>query len=138
MTKRVTAVALPSHDELPRIEQRAHLRVRAEGAVHLVQDEREGVGELRNAGAHGIFVSTSFFLKSGSEVVVVTDLGGSHRMSGRATVRWVRPWNPKNPDVEAGVGLEFATTETEARAALADFVRETASPGFSHPLKSPT
>lgn len=116
-------LALPSQDELaPRVEQRAHRRVDAEGPVRLSTDEGEGEGRVRNVSAYGAFIATPFSLKPGASVTVDLVLGGHHRVFGRATVRWVRPWNEKNPDVDAGVGIEFASAETEALKMLADFV----------------
>lgn len=130
---------LPSREEIsPRLEQRAHVRVPAVGAATLTQGEQCAAGVVRNVSAHGAFIATSFSLKPGAEVTVDLALGGAHRVSGRATVRWVRPRIDRNPDVEAGVGIEFAPTETEAFAAMADFVRDRLERlGFSHPFSSP-
>ncbi|MEM6730812.1 MAG: PilZ domain-containing protein [Myxococcota bacterium] len=120
------ALALPSASELrqrfrqePRIDTTASAMLTTPGVrVH---------GVALNVSPRGAFIATSATLNPGAEVTVDLVLGDHQRVSGRAVVRWVRPWNRNHPRILPGVGIELASTESEALETLSNFVRSASS-----------
>lgn len=83
-------------------------------------------GVILNVGPQGAFIATATPLQPGATIAVTFTLLGLAPVTGEAMVRWVRSYQPRHPDLFPGVGIELLATASDARAILADFVREEA------------
>jgi uncharacterized protein (TIGR02266 family) len=81
-------------------------------------------GFLENISSGGLFVATHAPASLGDVLELtfsVPGLVGICTAVGR--VKWLREYNPMDPEMVPGIGLQFAQLEPEARAAIELFIR---------------
>jgi uncharacterized protein (TIGR02266 family) len=87
-------------------------------------------GFSSNISETGLFVTTHQLLDVGSRVDMFFDLPDGHSVNCVAEVRWVRPFNPNDPDSQPGMGLAFATLNHDDRVLVDRYIARKDAPIF--------
>lgn len=80
-------------------------------------------GFSENIDEGGIFVATFEPKEIGSRVLVNFKLPGGKPVTARGEVQWVREYNPLNPDVAPGMGVQFTDLLPEDREEIEQFMQ---------------
>ncbi|NOZ02865.1 MAG: TIGR02266 family protein [Deltaproteobacteria bacterium] len=107
-------------------EQRRSKRIEYNVEVGVSTDANFFTGFIQNISEGGLFVATHDPLDVGSELQVKFTLPTlDDEVSARAVVRWVRPYDERNPDAVPGMGVQFQEIIPEkATAAINDFIKQ--------------
>lgn len=116
-----------SHD--PR---RAARRVAVNVDIGFQSDTNFYTGFSEDVSEGGLFVASYDYLSPGAAIAVNFTLPNGHLVSAGGIVRWIREYNPAEPDMTPGMGVQFADLKGEDRKAIEQFLRLRAPMFFEH------
>ena len=88
-------------------------------------------GFSENISEGGIFVATYDIKPTGEVIELEFKLPGEEEpIRVKGEVRWVREYNPANPDMIPGMGIQFIELSEEAGKKIEKFIREQREPYF--------
>lgn len=105
-------------------ERRSSPRYEVDIAITMESDHNFYTGLTQDISTGGLFVATHRLRKVGEHLLVAFTLPGrTERISVETEVRWIRSLPVPNADAPVGMGLRFVNLTTEARLAIAMFLR---------------
>jgi uncharacterized protein (TIGR02266 family) len=113
-------VSQPSLGKAGRRARRYPLKVE----VNFTSEHNFYTGFITNLSSGGLFLATHQPMAIGELLEIGFTVPGLNRLcTGTVEVRWIREYDPLNPDMIPGMGLKFVQLDAEARAAVELFIR---------------
>jgi uncharacterized protein (TIGR02266 family) len=105
-------------------ERRSSPRVDLDVAITLESDHNFYTGLTQDISTGGLFVATHHLRRVGERITVSFTLPGRNEPIAMETeVRWIRSFPGAGADVPVGMGLRFVNLSSEAKFAIASFLR---------------
>ena len=107
-----------------RVQRRAAKRFPLKIEVSYGSEHNFYTGFVENMSSGGLFVATHDPVSIGELYELTFTVPGLRRScTATCEVRWVREYNPLDPDTVPGMGLRFRQLDSDARAAIELFIR---------------
>ncbi len=116
-------VAPPPTDEDRRLKT---MQLQVESTLDMISDTQFYTGLSGRIDEGGIFVATFDIKPINSKVSVSFNLPAGDTIVTKGFVRWVREYNPANPDTVPGMGVGFTELSVRDRAAIERYLEQRA------------
>lgn len=112
------------HGSTERDESRSYPRFPLRVEVSYGSEHNFYTGFLENVSNGGLFVATHQLAEIGDLFELTFTVPGLNRVcTAVCRVRWLREYDPEQPDGVPGMGVQFSQLEPDARAAIELFIR---------------
>lgn len=122
-TRRDPGVAPPPSDEDKRLRT---LQLQVENTLDMQSDTQFYTGLSGRIDEGGIFIATFDIKPINSKIAVSFSLPSGEAIVTKGFVRWVREYNPANPDLVPGMGVGFTDLKPEDRKAIERYLEHRA------------
>ncbi|MFT3841177.1 MAG: PilZ domain-containing protein [Myxococcaceae bacterium] len=106
----------------PSSSARRFPRVPMKAAVEFRSGDRAYHGTSTNVSSGGMFISTSTTVALGSEVAVLFTVPGGGQVLAKGVTRWRREPDPRYPEAETGIGVQFERVNDLGKVAITRYV----------------
>lgn len=116
------------------IERRKYPRKPLQVEVGVYTESNFYQGFSENISEGGIFVATYDIRSKGEIIELEFKLPGEEEpIRVKGEVRWIREYNPTNPEMSPGMGIQFIGLSEEAKKKIERFIKEKREPYFYEP-----